>query len=447
MKLRRFLYGIPEWFGLLSRMLCLYPIWVTAAGLAHPYENAEGLYCAVLLLAGLLTACINRYCPLRRSRVFRVMVLCAATAGGFLLCRAQLGTLCAVVLSAVTALYGNSLAEKEPDDLYEAHAFIGFLTLETASLILLHMVKISVSMPFALCLTAYQAIVFLLLRNHYHLLRLVNRRSAAAIPVPEDIRRANLRLILLLIGAGAVIFLLRAPLIALLELLLAGGKQLLALIGRGLVSLIHFLGGSAPEDPSSSDSAEPMSPSPLAEGNPLWSLLLLLVIPMVIFIWKVLFSGYLRELLEALRQRMANREQRSGSRQQGDTNEYEDFETFCGENTERNAPDSQRRWKKAYRQWKKLPDTEEKLQKGYALLMSAPAWGDAQPLPPDTPREILQKGRETLPAAVHDPMTALTEDYQQTRYGRQPMPPRTLGELEQLLQTAAARPTAHRKDG
>lgn len=434
---------LPEWFGMLSRILCLYPIWVTAAALTNPF-GATPIWCyGVLLLFGMLPACINRYSPLGSSRFFRILMIGIAAGGCFLLCRTYTGTLCGALLALITAIYGNTLWDKESDELFDAHPFIGFLTLETASLILLYFVEISVSMPLALGLTAYQAVVFLLLRNHHHLLRLVNRRSDYALPIPNEIRRANLRLICLLIAGAALLFLLRTPLIALMELLFASGTNLLAWLAGRIVSLVHFLGGDAPEEPS--DSGEPGAlPQAYEDGNPLWSLLFLLIVPMVIFIWKVLFSGYFRDLLDALRQHLAKRSHSSRPQQHSIGEEYEDIETVCDEDAHTAAPDNRGQWKRAYRRWKKLPDTEEKLRSGYALLMTAPAWGDVQPLPPDTPQEILDKGRETLPSAMHDPMNALTGDYQQTRYGRQPMPPRTLAELDGLLQTVAAKPPQHR---
>lgn len=443
MRFGRISSDLPEWFGILSRILCLCPIWVTAAALTNPFGSTPIWCYGVLLLCGMLPACINRYSPLGSSRFFRILMIGIAAGGCFLLCHAQTGKLCGALLSLITAIYGNTLWDKEPDELFDAHPFIGFLTLETASLILLHSVEISVSMPPALGLTAYQAIVFLLLRNHHHLLRLVNRRSDYALPIPKEIRRANLRLICLLIVGAAILFLLRAPLIAGMELLLTSGINLLAWLARRIVSLVHFLGGDAPEEPSVSETPDVL-PQAYEDGNPLWSLLFLLIVPMVIFIWKVLFSGYFRDLLDALRQHLAKRSHRSRPQQHSLHAEYEDIETFCDEDTHSAVPDNRRQWKKAYRQWKKLPNTEEKLQKGYALLISAPAWGNAQPLPPDTPLEILHQGEEALPTPTHDPMTALTEDYQQTRYGRQPMPPRTLPELELLLQTVSAKPTGHR---
>lgn len=447
MRFGKISFYLPEWFGLLSRILCLFPIWVTTATLTNPIGYTP-LWCyGALLFCGSLPAFGSRYCTLSRSRCFRFLLLCIAVGSCFLLCRTQIGTLCSALLSSVTAIYGNTLRRKEPDELFDTHPFISFLTLETVALILLHTVEIAVSMPLTLGITAYQAIVFLLLRNHYHLLRLVNRRSDYALPIPKEIHRANWRLICLLIVGAAILFLLRAPLIAFLELLLASGTALLAWLAKCLISLVHFLGGNAPEAPSASENPE-MLPQTYEEGNPLWSLLFLLIIPMVIFIWRVLFSGYFRDLLDALRQRIAKRSDSSRPQQYSSEEEYEDTETICHQTVHTADHDRRRQWKKAYRRWKKLPDTEDKLQKGYHLLMTAPAWGDGAPLPPDTPLEVLQKGQTVLHDDTHLPMEGMTEHYQQTRYGAQPMAPQTIAELEHLLQklSVKTRTAANRKE-
>jgi len=438
------LYLLPELFGLISRILCLWPIWVVVLRFASPYGNTPFFCYSILLLCGMLPAFLGRFTRMGQSRSVRMVISCAAAVAGALLCRGQIGNTAGVMLSVITALYGNSAAQKESDALFDGHSFVGYLTLETLSLILLEVVELPVSMAWALGVTAYQSVVFLVLANRYHLLRLVNRRSDGTLPIPAEIRKHNSRLLMGIILGCVCVFLLRKPVIVLLNGMLDGVLFLLGLLGKALVSLIHLMGGSAPAQPSDSPSDTPPAPMPYGEGNPWWSLLYLLLIPLILLAWHGVFRGWFSDFLEALRQKMGRHSSRSRTEQHTTTGEYEDVETIC-EVSERETADALRSWKKAYRHWKKLPDTEEKLCSGYGLLLTAPAWNEERPLASDTPLEILQKGRATLPADTCEALSVLTEDYQITRYGNTPMPPRTIGELELLLQKAAARPVSHGK--
>ncbi len=432
----------PEFFGLLSRILTLFPIWVTVICFASPYNALPLWCCGVLLLCGLLPALIGRFTKIGQKRTFRMMLACICAVGSIFATRTGIGNVAAVLLSVATAIYGSAASQKESDTLFDKSMFVGFLTLETVSLILLSVVEIAVSMPLAVALTAYQSVVFLLLCNRYHLQHLVNRRCDGGMPVPTEILRSNRRLVIGIILGCAIVFVLGKPVIALLQLLLDGGIALLALLARGFAALIRSMGGSAPAAPVEDTENSTPAPMPDGDSNPWWSLFYLLLIPVVLLIWRVLLRDVWLDLLESLRQKMGRVQSRSKDTQISAHTEYEDIETPCdAEDTADRA--AWRSWKKACRRWKKMPDSEEKLQEGYRLLVCAPAWGEAQPLPPDTPAEILQKGKKQLPIATHEEFGKLTEDYQQVRYGGYAMPPRTLAELETLLSALSHKPLTH----
>ncbi len=432
----------PEFFGLLSRILTLFPIWVTVICFASPYNALPLWCCGVLLLCGLLPALIGRFTKIGQKHGIRVIFACICAAGSILATRFCIGNVAAVLLSAVTAIFGSLSSQKESDTLFDKAMFVGFLALETVSLILLAVVEIAISMPLAVALTTYQSVVFLLLCNRYHLQRLVNRRCDGGMPVPLEILRSNRRLVIGIMLGCAIVFLLGKPVIALLQLLLDGGIALLGLLLKGIVTLIRVMGGSALAAPT--EGTENPAPAPMPDGssNSWWSLLYLLLIPVVLLIWRVLLRDVWLDLLESLRQRMGRVQSRSQDTQTSTQREYEDIETLCDaeDAIDRTAL---RNWKKACRKWKKMPDSEQKLQEGYRLLLCAPAWGEAQPLPPDTPLEILQKGEQYLPSAIHEEFGQLTEDYQQVRYGGYVMLPRTLAEMETLLTTFSHKPQTH----
>lgn len=430
---------LPEFFGLLSRILTLFPVWVTVICFASPYNALPLRCCGLLLLCGVLPALVGRFTKIGQKRAIRGIFVCLCAVGCIFATRGGIGNVAAVSLSVITAIFGSLSSQKESDRLFDRAMFVGYLTLETVSLILLAVVEISVSMSLAIGLTAYQSVVFLLLCNRYHLLRLVNRRCDGGMAVPTEILRSNRRTVIGIIVGCAVIFLLSKPIIALLQLLLDGGIALIGLLGKGIISLIHTMGGNAPAAPSDSTEDTTPAPMPMEGSNPWWSLLYLLIVPMVVLLWHFVLRDFLHDLFADLRQRMGRVQSRSHDTQINPHREYEDIETLCEaeETIDRGAL---RSWKKACRKWRKMPDSEQKLQEGYRLVLSAPAWGDAQPLPSETPREISQRGEQALPPVTHAQLEQLTEDYQQIRYGGDTLSPRTMQAMAQLLTDVGNQP-------
>lgn len=422
----------PELFGLLSRILTLFPIWVTVLCFASSCNALPLDCCGLLLLCGILPAFWGRFTRIGQKRIARGFFTCLCAFVCIFVTRGEIGNVAAVLLSVVTAIFGSHASQKETDALFDRSVFVGYLTLETVSLIMLSVVEIAVSMPLAIGLTAYQSVVFLLLCNRYHLLRLVNRRCDGSMAVPTEILRSNRRMVIGIILGCAFIFLLSKPIVVLLQLLLDGCIALLGLVGRGMISLIGTMGGDAPATPSDATEDATSAPMPIDDGNPLWSLLYLLIIPMVILIWHFVLRDFFGDLLENLRQRMGRVQSRSQDVQVRAHREYEDIETRC-DVEDKVTQSALRSWKKAYRKWRKMPDSEQKLQEGYHLIICAPAWGEIPPLPSETPQEISQKGEQALPALVHERLERFTAEYQQIRYGGDALTPYILQALAQLL--------------
>lgn len=422
----------PELFGLLSRILTLFPIWITVLCFASSHHALPLDCCGLLLLCGILPALWGRFTKIGQKGIARGLFTCLCALGCIFATRGGIGNVAAVLLSVVTAIFGSRSSQKESDALFDRSVFVGYLTLETVSLIMLTAVEIAVSMPLAIGLTAYQSVVFLLLCNRYHLLRLVNRRCDGNMTVPTEILRSNRRMVIGIILGCAFVFLLSKPMIVLLQLLLDGCIALLGLVGKGMISLIGTMGGDAPAVPSDATEDATSVPMPVDGGNPLWSLLYLLIIPMVVLLWHFVLRDFLGDLLEDLRQRMGHVQSRSQAVQVRAHREYEDIETRC-DVEDKVAQAAPRSWKKAYRKWGKMPDSEQKLQEGYRLMICAPAWGEIQPLPSETPREISQKGEQALPALVYEQLERFTAEYQQIRYGGDALSPYTLQALAQLL--------------
>lgn len=422
----------PELFGLLSRILTLLPIWVTVMCFASPHNTSPLRWCWLLLLCGLLPALVGRFTRIGQKRAVRAIFACLCCVGCIFATYRGIGNVAAVLLAVVTASFGSRSSQKESETLFDHTIFVGYLTLETLSLILLDVVEINISMPLAIGLTAYQSVVFFLLCNRYHLLRLVNRRCDGGMSVPTEILRSNRRMVLGIVLGCAVVFLLSKPIVSLLRLLLNDGIALLGLVGKSIISLISAMGGSAPAASSGSTEDAAPAPTPVASGNPLWSLLYLLIIPMVMLLWHFMLRDSLRDLVEGLRQRMGRVQVRSQDVQISAQSEYEDIETICGME-DRVDQATLRNWKKACRRWRKMPDSEQKLREGYRLAICAPAWGAAQPLPSETPREISQRGERVLPSHTQEQLEQFTAAYQQICYGGDALSPHTLQALAQLL--------------
>ena len=243
--------------------------------------------------------------------------------------------------------------------------------------------------------------------------------------VPPDIRRSNFRLVLGCLVLAAAAILLREPLIWMIRQIGRGAGELLRLFFVLLTRLTAALGGDAPEAAEEAASDPGFNPPP--EGaSPLWSLLLLPFIPIVFWFWRQFADDWffdLREWFGALRDKL-RRGRAAEEIRTGAGGEYTDVEENLRPQSVR-MKKQRRSWARRLRQWQKMPDSPEKFDAGYTLMLSAPAWGDALPRPAETPLELCGRFGDTLSAA--------TDDLHAVRYAELPLPESSCADMQSAL--------------
>ena len=430
-----------ELLGITARTLCLLPVWMTLSNIVKKAVIPPLFYCSILLFCGMLNAITARGCaqyyaktPLT-IRLIRYTVMLAAAIGTIWLCHHWIGLPCAVLLTCTTLLYSKGSAKRSADQLFDINAFVGFLTLHTLAAMVLNSVALSPPLYVFVAAAAVQTAIFLLLRNQYTLLRLVNRRSDDALPIPKEIRRINLQLILLVLGITAALFLFSKPLAFLMETLGNGGKWLLRMILQGMTYLIQTLSGSKPAVPTPvPDAGAPPLPDN-TDGNPWWNLLWLLLIPPILWIWKTLLSDWFYQIRLHFAALSLRRHQANRSKQEihaAESEEYTDIETICAPLAHASPKAKQRLWKKQFKKWKGTAPSMTKFNEGYRLMLTAPAW-QQDPHPSDTPYEILADSQTQISASAQKPLAQITNAFAQIRYAEQPMPLEALSAMEQTL--------------
>lgn len=427
--------------ALFCRCAAWYPLWLLLLSLC-----AGGLLPSMgtLLLCTLtVNICVRGFrLHFRKSSpragILSVIVILLTAAAAVLSVRQLCGGLIAACITAgVTMLCTLHGIEAEPEELFPINAYAAFLTgtvIVTAMLSIAHLPSHS---GLTLCAAGLISALYFLLRNQFMLLRFVNRRSMAETDVPRDIRRSNLMLVLGVILLLAVVWVFRAPMQHLLQMLQDAARRLVFLLLEGLTRLIAWLGGNAPAQmPESSETASEMHPS--GKSNPLWLLLWIPVLAVAWYVWRSFLSEWFfdcRALLTRLIDRLRHTEDADAERLPAETAEYCDTETVLRptETVRRRRT----RWKRELRRWQKLPDSAEKFYAGYALLLRAPCWEDAELCDSDTVREIREKWlcRHT-PQAALDPVT---DAYHTHRYAECPLPANALPDLTAALNGIASR--------
>lgn len=426
--------------ALFCRCAAWYPLWLLLLSLC-----AGGLLPSIgTLLLCALTAniCVRTFRLHFRKSSPRTNLLSGCvillTAAAAVLSVQQLcgGRIAACITAGVTMFCTLRGIEAEPEDLFPVNAYAAFLTgtvIVTAMLSIAHLPSHS---GLTLCSVGLISALYFLLRNQFMLLRFVNRRSNAETDVPRDIRRSNLMLVLGVILLLAVIWVFRAPMLHLMQMLQDAARRLAFLLLEGLTRLVAWLGGNAPAQmPESGETASEMQPS--GKSNPLWLLLWIPVLAVAWYMWRSFLSEWffdLRELFTRLIDRLRHTEDANTEQVQAEPAEYYDTETVL--RPTETARRRRTRWKKELRRWQKLPDSAEKFYAGYALLLRAPCWEEAELCNSDTVREIREKWfcRHT-PQAALDPVT---DAYHAHRYAEQPLPDNALPDLTAALKRIAA---------
>ena len=337
------------------------------------------------------------------------------------------GFLSAVTLFAVTAGAG-----KPPETLCSPTAYAAFLSCNIIAAGLLHFANLPVPLTLILTVTGIFSGIWLLLRNQFMLLRLVNRRSASDTDVPQDILRSNLKMVfgIALLIAGLMLF--RRPLLQMLLWMQNAAHAAVSALFTLLARLIAWLDSNEPDTPPLTEAG---GIPQMEEGtfHPLWLILWLPFVAVAVIVWKNFLSDWyydLREWIGAFIKRMRSSRTPAGSVPvQEKQSDYYDTET--DERPPRTAKQEKREWRKRLRAWMRQPDSREKFYAGYLLLTEAPAWADTKLKASDTVREIQQKWAETHTPA--DALDAVTAAYHADRYAEKDLPADAVARLTDTL--------------
>ena len=355
----------------------------------------------------------------------------AAALSVFLVFRLSGSLFSAAVLTAAAVLLPLRKLDSPPDKLFCQEHFAAFLTSVLISALLLYIAELPMLTGWFFAVTAVVSVTYLLLCNRFMLLRLVNRRSNTEAPVPQDIQRGNLILVVGVILLFAAVFLFRKPLIALLCLM----RDTAAKFCGYLLLLIIKADEKNAGIPEEEEIVEDVTNYLLTPGkaSPLWALMWIPVIWVAWVIWRNLLSDWVFALRNAFERLLAFL--RGGHVKAGrftpppDSDEYYDTETT--ERRGNSVKDIRRQWRRKLRAWKSLPDTREKFYAGYQLLLTAPVWEQKELRDADTVREIRQKWMQH-----HTPQEALdavTEAFQHDRYAERGLPEQAIAELAAAL--------------
>lgn len=426
--------------ALFCRCAAWYPLWLLLLSL-----GTGGVLPAMgVLLLCALTAniCVRTFrLHFRRStpraNILSGIVILLTAAAAVLSVRQLCGGLIAACITAgVTILCTLRGIESEPEDLFPINAYAAFLTGTVIVTAMLSIAQLPSRSGLTLCAAGLISALYFLLRNQFMLLRFVNRRSSTETDVPKDIRRSNLMLVLGVILLVAAVWLFRAPMLHLMQILQDAARRAAGILLEWLTRLVAWLGGNAPaQSPDSSGTASEMPSA--GKSHPLWLLLWIPVFAVAWHVWRTFLSEWffdIREWCIRLIDRLRRAEDADADRMQTESAEYYDTETVLRptETVRRRRT----RWKKELRRWQKLPDSAEKFYAGYALLLRAPCWEDAELCDSDTVREIRGKW-----LCRHTPQTALdpvTDAYHVHRYAEQPLPDNALPDLTAALKRIAA---------
>ncbi len=425
-----------NFLAMLCRSLVWFPLWLLLLVLC-PRQPVAAASC-LLTAAGILTLWLAKYVRHRLAERPYLRTFCGiaawlapAAACIFLLHWMTGAAAVPVILTGFTLTAAVLSRDTAPDLLFSPAVFAAFLTGSLIAPLLLHLAEMPVPLSSFLTVMCVQSVLFLLLRNQFMLLRMVNRRSNTEIDVPAHIRRGNLLIlagVLLLIFCG---FLLRRPITAGIH---AAGQLLVTIIRvllRGLVNIVAWLGGNAPDVPEETGFPdEPVQP-PAGGASKLWLLLWIPFAAVAYYMWKEFLSDWvwaIREALQKLVMRLTRGRETAGS-PDGTAQGYTDIETAAERVQSRRS--AERTWRRRLRKWRKMPDSAQKFYDGYTLLLDAPAWKRGVLHASDTAREIREKWASQT--GQPEALDAVTADLHADLYAQMGLPTEALRDMEQAL--------------
>ncbi len=280
----------------------------------------------------------------------------------------------------------------------------------------------------------------------------MDRRGHKMSALPGNIRRYNLLLVCVLIAVLAVAFLFRRPIGAFLVVLKDGLMFAVKCILAFLIYLMTLFGGSSEGESTSSGASGEMDLSFLDTGRriPDFTILILVLVigGLLLFNWKKIIAG-IRKLWKSLgklsRKLFWGRKEAYG--RQDESLDYVDEEESLTEeaSVRENGEHGWKKWRKACRAFRKMEDSEEKLRRGYRLIVEWLKLKGVDVQRSDTPLEILKKAESSdwQKAGAQ----GLTNEYNGIRYGEKQADRNLLSELVETIRTleAGARPDKKRK--
>lgn len=290
-------------------------------------------------------------------------------------------------------------------------------------------------LSFAICLLIFAA-AYGVSRNQGNLDFLMERRGHSFSHLPARIRYYNIRLLAIILAGTAVFFLLCFPISSLVNGFFDLIRQWIASIPKGDTYYENGVLYAPVQTPESEMEL------PAGNSSPLWNILTVLIIVGLVVvlirngkkILSALWHAWQR-FLSAIRRIMTQGQFAGPQKVESEYYVDEDIVLEDAPLAEENLTEKQqlRRWKRQYRQFRRMPEGSEKLRFGYGLAISGMKLKNFPLSPGDTPLEILEK---TAPILQNSHLTYTTPTYNQVRYdtASQPKTGPSLEELQAVLE-------------
>lgn len=300
-------------------------------------------------------------------------------------------------------------------------------------------IELSVSVFIAL----FVLLNFFVMSNQSNLETLMERGSHGLEYLPRRIRSFNLGLVVGLYVLLAALYLFRDPIGTVLsrlgDLLLAAARavyQFLAMLFSGFAD--------TPADPA----ADPLPQNdmqfiPQNDYSDIINLILwiffIALLVVVVWYYRRQILDALRELFGALADHLYRLFHPSGRQVQTERESVDYIDEITElprgrKNLRTRDGRSLRRWKLAYRRYRKMPDGPEKYREGYRLIL---LWLSLKKKPQEksrTPREIFTATSQEIPSPAY---RQTTDGYEEIRYGEEPVSAQEMAALSETLRNLA----------
>lgn len=288
---------------------------------------------------------------------------------------------------------------------------------------------------FVLCLLILSA-AYGVSQNQGNLDFLMERRGHSFSHLPARIRYYNIRLLAIILAAMTVFFLLCFPISSLVQEFFNLIRQLIASIPKGESYYENGVLYAPVQTPA------PEAEMPAGGSSPWWNVLtVLIIIGLLVLlirngkkILRAILNTFQRFLL-AMRRLMTRGQFADPQKIESEYYVDEDIVVEDAPLVEEDLTEKQqlRRWKRQYRQFRRMPGGRDKLRFGYGLAIAGMKLKNFPVSPGDTPLEILDKTASVL---QNSHLTCTTPTYNQVRYDTtsQPETGPSLEELQAVLE-------------